>query len=172
MQSSRRRRRSSGLDRLFEEKRDLVLEFCTNVCILSSTFTNSLYDIYLTAMPYTLCVLGCGTMGVAVTSGVLSTVADIRASLNSPAATTSVVEASSAGQSARQGDAIPSPDSSQMFDNDLETLPDAYIATVHRQESARRLTKTFKTMPGGSAVKVQAGNNVEAVKQADVILLW
>jgi len=111
-------------------------------------------------------------MGIAVTSGVLSTVAEIRASLNNSNPPTSVAAASSAGQSARNGDAIPSPDSSQMFDNDLETLPDAYIATVHREESARRLTKTFKNMPGGSAVKVQAGGNVEAVKQADVVLLW
>lgn len=122
-------------------------------------------------MPYTLCVLGCGTMGVAVTSGVLSTVADIRASING-SAPTSVVAASSAAQSANQGNAIPSPDSSQLFDNDLETLPDAYIATVHREESARRLAKTFKAMPGGAAVKVQAGGNVEAVKQSDVVLLW
>lgn len=122
-------------------------------------------------MPYTLCVLGCGTMGVAVTSGVLSTVADIRANINgSPP--TSVVAASSAGQSAKQGNLIPSPDSSQIFDNDLETLPDAYIATVHREESARRLTKTFKTIPGGADVKVQAGRNVDAAKAADVVLLW
>lgn len=110
-------------------------------------------------------------MGVAVTSGVLSTVADIRASING-SAPTSVVAASSAAQSANQGNAIPSPDSSQLFDNDLETLPDAYIATVHREESARRLAKTFKGMPGGAAVKVQAGGNVEAVKQSDVVLLW
>lgn len=124
-------------------------------------------------MPYTLCVLGCGTMGVAVTSGVLSTVAEIRASINgNGSAPTTVAAASSAAQEARQGDAIPSPDASQIFDNDLETLPDAYIATVHRQESARRLTKTFKTIPGGAAVKVQAGVNVEAVKESDVVLLW
>lgn len=110
-------------------------------------------------------------MGIAVTSGVLSTVAEIRGSVNGNGPT-SVAAASSAAQSARQGDAIPSPDSSQLFDNDLETLPDAYIATVHREESARRLTKTFKSIPGGAAVKVQAGGNVEAVKASDVVLLW
>lgn len=124
-------------------------------------------------MPYTLCVLGCGTMGVAVTSGVLSTVADLRASINGNGiGPTSVAAASSAAQSANQGGAIPSPDSSQLFDNDLETLPDAYVATVHREESARRLAKTFKAIPGGAAVKVQAGGNVAAVDGSDVVLLW
>lgn len=117
-------------------------------------------------------------MGIAVTSGVLSTVAELQAALNGANSSTngngihpptSVAAASSAAQSA---EVEPSPSSSQMFDGDLETLPNAYIATVHREESARRLSKTFKAIPGGASVKVQAGGNVKAVNDADVVLLW
>ncbi|KAL7009257.1 delta 1-pyrroline-5-carboxylate reductase [Cystobasidiomycetes sp. EMM_F5] len=70
------------------------------------------------------------------------------------------------------GAASPSPSSSQIFNADIESLPDAYIATVNREESARKLAKTFKAMPGGAEVKVQAGSNVQAAEKADVVLLW
>lgn len=116
-------------------------------------------------------------MGVAVLSGVLSTVAEAQAAASSTNGVNGHGEngnvASPISRVAQQVSASePSPSSSQIFDSDLESLPDAYIATVHREESVRRLTRTFRAVPGGSAVKIQAGKNVEAAAAADVILLW
>ena len=116
-------------------------------------------------------------MGVAVLSGVLSTVAEAQAAASPTNGANGHGEngnvASPISRVAQQVSASePSPSSSQIFDSDLESLPDAYIATVHREESVRRLTRTFRAVPGGSAVKIQAGKNVEAAAAADVILLW
>jgi pyrroline-5-carboxylate reductase len=108
-------------------------------------------------------------MGIAVTSGVLATVSEIQGSSSSSSSNGS---GSGVKSLANGASAPPSPGSSQLFDGDLESLPNAYIATVSREESARRLSKTFKALPGGAAVKVQAGNNIEAVSQSDVVLLW
>ena len=50
------------------------------------------------------------------------------------------------------------------------STPSRFIACVSRQDSAKTLRKTFSTL--SRAVEVVASQNLEAVQQADVILLW
>ena len=101
-------------------------------------------------------------MGVAVLSGVLSTIHEIQASQkpNGLPGKANGIEPS------------PTPETSQALNGDLDSLPSAYIATVAREESARRLSKTFKDVSGGGDVQIQAGKNIDAASRADVILLW
>ena len=124
----------------------------------------------LTDMPYTLAVLGCGTMGIAVLSGVLSSSAELHAPVADSHGSNG--NANSNGDAKVNGEGSGSLENSQVLSPDLDYLPNAYIATVAREESARKLTKTFRSMQGGQDVKVLAAKNVEAVQQADVVLLW
>ena len=57
-------------------------------------------------------------------------------------------------------------------DDDDPTLPSRFIACVQREESATRLRETFRAVPGGDAIQVTVGENVSAVQQSDVVLLW
>jgi pyrroline-5-carboxylate reductase len=52
------------------------------------------------------------------------------------------------------------------------TLPSRFIACVQREESARRLREKFRAVIGGDAIEVTVGENVSAVQQSDVVLLW
>lgn len=54
------------------------------------------------------------------------------------------------------------------------SLPSRFIACVKREETARKLQKTFSELPGlsGRTVEVVADQNVSSVQQSDVILLW
>lgn len=53
------------------------------------------------------------------------------------------------------------------------SLPSRYIACVSRQESAAKLRVTFSALGGlGETVEVRANDNVAAVREADVVLLW
>lgn len=53
------------------------------------------------------------------------------------------------------------------------SVPTKFIATVKREESARKLKSVFEELGDlGKTVEVVAGSNLEAVKQADVVLLW
>ena len=52
------------------------------------------------------------------------------------------------------------------------SLPSRFIACVKREDTAKRLRSTFGGVAGGSQVEVLADRNVDAVKQADVVLLW
>lgn len=49
-----------------------------------------------------------------------------------------------------------------------------FIATVNRPETQKKLKRTFAQLGqlGGTVQVRTAGHNVEAVKEADVILLW
>ncbi|KAJ1035185.1 hypothetical protein NDA18_000781 [Ustilago nuda] len=99
---------------------------------------------------YTLAVIGCGTMGVAILSGVLDSQRSQQAQASaSMASSVSSLHDSSAG-------------------DDLTELPNRYIATVNRVESVRRLNKTFAQYPD---IEIHAGKNVQAARDADVILL-
>ncbi|CEQ41369.1 SPOSA6832_03098, partial [Sporobolomyces salmonicolor] len=111
-------------------------------------------------MPYQLCVLGCGTMGIAVLSGVL----DNLSSPNPPSA------------SSLSSESAPStPMGSLILDANANpaSLPDRFIATVNRAESAKKLRRTFSDLGGlGPTVQVrQATENVKSVQESDVILL-
>jgi pyrroline-5-carboxylate reductase len=53
------------------------------------------------------------------------------------------------------------------------STPSHFIACVSRQSSAKKLVSLFGSMGElARQVEVLASKNVEAVKQADVILLW
>ncbi|KZS99253.1 pyrroline-5-carboxylate reductase [Sistotremastrum niveocremeum HHB9708] len=101
---------------------------------------------------YTLCVLGCGTMGVAVLSGVLASIAPHHSSPFKK------WELPTSGTSTPQGE----------YDS---TRPNRFLACVRREESAKKLLVDFSQIPLGSEVKVSAGKNVEAAREADVVLL-
>lgn len=52
-------------------------------------------------------------------------------------------------------------------------LPSRFIACVSRDETATRLRKTFRDLSGrGHDVEVLTRQNVQAVQQADLVLLW
>ncbi|WVQ73778.1 pyrroline-5-carboxylate reductase [Cryptococcus sp. DSM 104548] len=113
-------------------------------------------------MGYTLAVLGCGTMGVAILSGVFSSLEE-RHSI--PRKTPSSYDELPSG--------ISTPTSSQFFDAPESTLPSRFIATTGREESVRKLRKTFAEIGTlGKDVDVRAlDGNVKAVEEADVVLV-
>ncbi|ORY60406.1 pyrroline-5-carboxylate reductase [Leucosporidium creatinivorum] len=107
-------------------------------------------------MPYQLCILGCGTMGVAVLSGVLD---NLRAP-NPP--------------EQHDEDSAPStPMGSMILEAAPDSLPDRFITTVNRLETVKKLRRTFNDLGGlGPTVQVrQATENVKSVAESDVILL-
>ncbi len=54
-----------------------------------------------------------------------------------------------------------------------ESQPSRFIACVSREESAKRLRGIFFNLGGlGPSVDVLVAENVNAVQQSDVILLW
>jgi pyrroline-5-carboxylate reductase len=94
-------------------------------------------------------------MGIAVLSGVI-------ASLDSPLARTIHPK----WESHTPGTTTPigPPDAS---------LPTRFIACVSREESAGKLRTIFGSLGAlGETVEVVASQNLKAVKQADVVLLW
>lgn len=57
--------------------------------------------------------------------------------------------------------------------SDDESLPSRYLACVSREESAKRLRSLFISLGSlGPSVEVLVGENVRAVLQADVVILW
>ncbi|GJJ12149.1 hypothetical protein Clacol_006390 [Clathrus columnatus] len=99
----------------------------------------------------------CGTMGVAILSGTLESLQSTKPS-GEPAP--SKWETHTPGTTTPRGDDATS------------LLPSRFLACVNREERIRALQKTFLSLgPLGSLVEVSAGKNVEAVQQADVILL-
>ncbi|KAI0310896.1 pyrroline-5-carboxylate reductase [Amylostereum chailletii] len=109
-------------------------------------------------MGYTLCVLGCGTMGIAITSGVL-------ASLNSQSTLHGHIQAK--WESHTPGTSTP------VAGSDVDpSLPSHFIACVKREESAKRLEQTFAACESaGRAVEILVDQNVHAVQQSTVVLL-
>ncbi|KAF8652762.1 hypothetical protein AX16_004258 [Volvariella volvacea WC 439] len=106
-------------------------------------------------MGYTLCVLGCGTMGIAVLSGVIE-------SLD---ATLKLRNGFEKWESHTPGTTTPTgtPDVS---------TPTRFIACVSREESANKLRGVFGKLGAlGEGVVVVASQNLWAVQQADVVLL-
>ncbi|KAI0636902.1 pyrroline-5-carboxylate reductase [Trametes polyzona] len=105
-------------------------------------------------MGYTLCVLGCGTMGVAVLSGVLASLDAKSSNAHHPK-----------WESHTPGTVTP-----QTLED--ESLPSRYIACVSREESAKKLSTTFfHAGTLGRSVEILYGRNVDAVRQANVVLL-
>jgi len=53
-----------------------------------------------------------------------------------------------------------------------ESLPSRYLACVSREESAKRLRNVFFSLGGlGPSVEIHVGENVRAVREADVVIL-
>lgn len=78
------------------------------------------------------------------------------------------------GQNGEPPSGISTPTASQFLDAPDDALPSRFIATVGREETGRKLKKTFEGMGSlGGLVEVVAGKgNVGAVDAADVILVW
>ncbi|KAF8522294.1 pyrroline-5-carboxylate reductase [Hysterangium stoloniferum] len=105
-------------------------------------------------MGYTLCVIGCGTMGVAILSG---TIASLES--NGPYFDRPKWETHTPGTTTPQHKAD-------------DSLPSRFLACVNRAESIKALQTSLRSLgPLGAAVEVTAKQNVQAAKQADVILL-
>ncbi|KAH9951222.1 pyrroline-5-carboxylate reductase [Amylocystis lapponica] len=106
-------------------------------------------------MGYTLCVLGCGTMGVAIISGVLASL-EAKAALPVP----------------RTNWESHTPGTRTPHELEDESLPSRFIACVSREESVKKLTAVFHP-PGahGRNVEVLGSQNVKAAQEADLILL-
>lgn len=90
----------------------------------------------------TLTVLGCGTMGIAILGGILD-------SLSSP---------DGPGQSKADG---PSP----------HRLPKRFNACVRSDASKKRIQSELGQYPTFSQLKIRQNENIEAVSQADIVLL-
>jgi pyrroline-5-carboxylate reductase len=99
-------------------------------------------------------------MGIAIASGVL-------ASLHSQSPLHGLKSGQPKWESHTPGTSTPA-----VADGDDPTLPSRFIACVQREESARRLRENFRAVLGGGAIKVTVGENVSAVQQSDVVLLW
>ena len=104
----------------------------------------------------TLGIIGCGTMGIAVLSGVIDSQ---RAHLKQLQLNGG---SGAAGETSMQ---------SSIGEEDLRAqLPSKFIACVNRQESAKRLRKLLDK-EGYTEVKVLQRNNLECAREADVVLL-
>ena len=104
-------------------------------------------------------IKGCGTMGVAVLSGVI-------ASMESQNNASGFPNGRPKWESHTSGTTTPigPPD---------ESWPSRFIACVSREESVRRLMQTFHSTQGlGQTVEVVAGENLASAQDADVIMLW
>ncbi|KAF8328917.1 pyrroline-5-carboxylate reductase [Cantharellus anzutake] len=112
-------------------------------------------------MGYKLCLLGCGTMGIAITSGLISS---LETRWNSPVQTFGDHPPSS-------GTSTPVP--SYMMGVSEDALPSKFLATVSRKESAKKLRKLFSESFGELAnlVDIFVGENVAAVRDSDVVLV-
>jgi pyrroline-5-carboxylate reductase len=97
---------------------------------------------------YTLAVIGCGTMGVAILSGVFDSRQAVAARGDLSSSVSSLADADDAAE--------------------LTRLPSRFLACVARPESGRRLRKTFADAEG---VEVFVSDNLRAARAADVVLL-
>ncbi|TKA79765.1 Pyrroline-5-carboxylate reductase [Cryomyces minteri] len=96
----------------------------------------------------TLTVLGCGTMGIAILSGIMDSLSDIRSSV--PAS------ASPSGTST-PAEELP------------QRLPSRFFACVRRHESAKRIK--VELSKHASSLTILEGDNLRGVREADVVLL-
>ncbi|KAG8881007.1 delta 1-pyrroline-5-carboxylate reductase [Tulasnella sp. 331] len=101
----------------------------------------------------------CGTMGIAIISGVT-------ASLETRAKHPHLIDDTSPAS----GTSTPSPGSTQGAPD--AALPSRFIACVSRHETAKKLKRTFQELGSiGQNVEVLVSENLQAVKESDVILL-
>lgn len=132
---------------------------------------------------YTLAIIGCGTMGIAILSGVLDSKKIIEARRAASAAlsqsmtngsTTPISNGGSGSNSQQQELSASIASLLELEDGDDATtqnatqLPTKFLACVNRQESARKLKKTFEDH---DSVEVFCKDNVRAAREADVVII-
>ncbi|PWW76362.1 pyrroline-5-carboxylate reductase, partial [Tuber magnatum] len=98
-----------------------------------------------------LIFLGCGTMGVAILSGILSSLNSLRLPVAS-------------------GTSIPTATLLPTRFHDASKTPPAFIACVKSPEPASRVCRAFEGFTG-MPVEVYTGSNVEGVRRAEVVIL-
>ena len=98
--------------------------------------------------PLTMTVLGCGTMGIAILSGILTSLTELQGP--------KPLQTPSSGVSTPREE-VPS------------RLPSRFIACVRRPESAKKVKSAL--WEHSSVVKVVQNSNVDAVQQAEVVIL-
>lgn len=139
------------------------------MCARCALSANPVYLLLIPKPSPSSCTLGCGTMGVAITSGVLASLHSLHG-LN-PA----TGQQQPKWESHTPGTSTPAAVAENCDDDDsddLRLIPSRFIACVQREESASRLREKFGALLGGDAVEVTVGENVSAVRQSDVVLLW
>jgi pyrroline-5-carboxylate reductase len=98
---------------------------------------------------------GCGTMGIAIISGILQ----------------SLDPESRLGQGREKWE-LHTPGTRTPTESD-PSIPSRFIACVRLESSANKLRSLFSELGGlGSNIQVSTSQNVESVRQSDVILLW
>lgn len=102
---------------------------------------------------FTITVLGCGTMGVAILSGILSSLTSLQSTSVSGTSTPNALL----------------PTRFHDVDDTPPKLPSRFIACVKRPESAERVRKAFVEYAG--SVKVLTKGNVEGATLGDVVIL-
>ncbi|KAH6627778.1 pyrroline-5-carboxylate reductase dimerization-domain-containing protein [Chaetomium tenue] len=97
----------------------------------------------------TVAVLGCGTMGIAILSGILASISEMQDANTKPSV---------------------SGTSTPLYETTTTTrLPSRFIACVRRPESVRKLKATFAAHL--SAVTITQNDNVASAQKADVVIL-
>jgi pyrroline-5-carboxylate reductase len=117
--------------------------------------------------------IGCGTMGVAIISGVIASLESSSSKLIHDHAT-KANSSYNKWESHTPGTSTPTIHSpiSESSMND-PTIPTRFIACVSRKSSVTNLEGVFSKLGQmGEKIEIYQGRNVEAVKQANVILLW
>ncbi|KAK1970353.1 pyrroline-5-carboxylate reductase [Colletotrichum sublineola] len=101
----------------------------------------------------TVTVLGCGTMGIAILNGILTSLVEMQA----PRPLQMLHTPSASGTSTPLHDDVPS------------RLPSRFIACVRRSESAKKVKKAL--WEHSSILKVVQNDNVNSVNQSEVVIL-
>lgn len=102
----------------------------------------------------TLTILGCGTLGIAILSGILSSISHHPSTAPSPAYPDS-------------GTATPTTESSPT----PPRTPSRFIGCVRRPESAKRIRNAVSAFSASEHVTILQNDNVKGVEQADVVIL-
>ncbi|CAK7224439.1 delta 1-pyrroline-5-carboxylate reductase [Sporothrix curviconia] len=146
----------------------------------SSAVMSSASSVSSTSPPdhLTLAVLGCGSMGIAILSGILKELSEMDAPRPLQVVTSSASVSSlsalysshaSTGAAATSSGASAGVASAAARNDMPERLPTHFLACVRRPEAAKRLRAAL--WAHSSVVKVVVDDNVAAVQQAGVALL-
>jgi pyrroline-5-carboxylate reductase len=116
---------------------------------------------------YTLAIIGCGTMGIAILSGVL----DSKKATEAKKAASAALSSSNNDLSASIASLLEIDDSKngtsgEESEEQQIQLPSQFIAWM---ESAKRLKQTFKDSL--DQIEILANDNLKAIKRADVVIL-